>query len=102
MKASPATIARNIVDELFAAGDAARTSDARMNLFVRIESAIRAAIDDERAECAGVCDRRQQFWERCAASMAPAAAEEVRARAAEAGWLADAVRARSDDTTTEN
>lgn len=97
MKASPATIAHNIVDELFAAVGAAGTSDARMQLFVRIENALRAAIDDERAECAGVCDRRQQFWER----RAPSAAE-VRARSAEAGWLADAIRARSDETTTEN
>jgi len=69
---------------------------SRGELTVRVETALRAIVREERAACAALCQARQAMWQ-ATEERAGAPAQlraEARARANEAAVLADAIRAR--------
>ncbi|OFX19476.1 MAG: hypothetical protein A2V77_23890 [Anaeromyxobacter sp. RBG_16_69_14] len=68
----------------------------RGELTMRIETALRAVVREERESCAVQCDSRRALWQGTEEKpSAPAHARaEARARANEAAYLADAIRAR--------
>ena len=68
----------------------------RGELALRIETALRAAVEEERDECARVCDLRTALWTSTEgkARIPEQVRRDALARSNEATYLADAVRAR--------
>jgi hypothetical protein len=93
MKPGPSVVARFVADDFFAAFDPHASADARMSLATRIETALHAAIAEERSECAELCDKRADLWQRTETTPSPLRAE-ARPRSVEAAFIADAIRAR--------
>lgn len=93
---SPEAVARFAADDFRRAHPAAITAEMALELAVRIETALRAAILEERSACVAECTRRYELWaaygERT--GVPPQLEAEARARANEAALLADALRAR--------
>ncbi|HYG69976.1 MAG TPA: hypothetical protein VD838_20040 [Anaeromyxobacteraceae bacterium] len=92
---SPEALAR-FLSEDFRRAHPELTEAMAQDLAVRLETALRVAIRDEREACAAECERRRALWaatEEKAETPAQLRAE-ARARANEAALLADALRAR--------
>jgi hypothetical protein len=69
----------------------ANTTFERNELIVEVQRLLDEAVAAERERCAAVCRERAAVWRRTtqARSDIPAARDEARARANEAGYLAD-------------
>jgi hypothetical protein len=69
---------------------------SRGDLAVRIETALRAVLGEEREACAALCEARRALWQATEEKPGSPASlrAEARARANEAAVLADAIRAR--------
>ena len=92
---SPEALAR-FLSEDFRRAHPGVTEAMAQELAVRVETALRVVVRDEREACVAECERRRALWtgtEEKAETPAPLRVE-ARARANEAALLADALRAR--------
>jgi hypothetical protein len=87
-------IAQFVAKDFFA--DRPGSEADRHELASRIETALRAAVGEEREACAAICDHREQLWRSTEESADKPAQlrNEARSRSIEAAWLSDAIRAR--------
>jgi hypothetical protein len=96
MKPAPSVVARFVADDYFAAHDPSASADARMALATRVETALRAAIAEEREACAALCDKRAELWQRTEATATTPLRADARSRSVEAAFIGDAIRAREE------
>jgi hypothetical protein len=93
---SPEAVSRFVAEDFRRVHAHAVTAQMAGELAVRIETALRSAIGEERAACVLECARRHELWnayeERT--GVPSQLRVEARARANEAALLADALRAR--------
>jgi hypothetical protein len=59
----------------------------------RIEEAVTRLVGRERERCVAICKRRATLWSNSTMASSPLGREESRARANEATYIADAIRA---------
>jgi hypothetical protein len=88
-------IARFVVSDFLASDAGASVADRQMALAVRIETALKAAVTEEREACAALCDARKDLWQRTE-QKGGALKADARARSVEAEYLADAIRVRGE------
>ncbi len=60
---------------------------------VHLDEALRQALLGERERCAALCKKRAALWSNTSMASSPLGREESRARANEATYIADAIRA---------
>jgi hypothetical protein len=93
---SPEAVSRFVAEDFRRAHPLAVTAAMAQELAVRLETALRSAIGEERDACILECTRRHELWnayeERT--GVPSQLRVEARARANEAALLADALRAR--------
>lgn len=90
------TIAAFVASDFLKAHPSLDSQTLRGDLALRIETALRAAIEEEREECARVCDLRTALWTSTEgkARIPEQVRRDALARSNEAAYLADAIRAR--------
>ena len=91
---SPEVLATLVVAD-FAGTHSAEISDTlRDDLLLRMETALRRAMRQERDACAALCSQRHMLWEstESRADASEMLQQEARFRANEAAYLADALR----------
>lgn len=91
-KLPPVVVARFVVDD-FRKSHPSLTADAATELQHRIETAVAAAIAEERKRCADLCRARHELWLRSVDQGVGMARAEARARSNEAHVIADAILA---------
>jgi hypothetical protein len=65
----------------------------------RLEEAVDQAVRGERERCAAVCKKRAALWSNTSMASSPLGRDESRARANEATYIADAIRALSANSS---
>jgi len=100
MEMSTADLALIVAQAFAAARSGTLDEEAIRDLGHRIETALRTAVRLERAACEAACAARALLWSSTADRVATPASlrVEARARANEAQYLVDAIRARSEVT----
>ena len=92
---SPDIVAKFVAEDFFSIHPSIASADARRDLTNRIETALRAAIRDEREWCAALCETRRNLWRGTEdrSGVPDPLRREAQARANEAIYIADAIRA---------
>jgi hypothetical protein len=69
------------------------SEDVASRLSARIEEAVNQLVSRERERCVALCKKRAALWSNTTMASSPLGREESRARANEATYIADAIRA---------
>ena len=85
------TLAQEILNEI----NAPVPIDMSARITARLEEAVNEWLYRERERCVAICKRRAALWSNTSMSSSPLGREESRARANEATYIADAIRALS-------
>jgi hypothetical protein len=69
------------------------SGDVASRMAAHIEEAVNRLVGRERERCVAICKRRAALWSNSPMASSPMGREESRARANEATYIADAIRA---------